>query len=298
TVHVRDNPVLVVEGSISSMPVIAHLGVGSAGHKAIQRHAHGFGIVEHADLPASIRSIVPSRLPSNDSHGDVLLQSRLPGSNLSLKQMSEVEFRNYVERTLQLVLGMRPTCRHTAQGPDQEFIHEKLLPIPELLPPELGQYLGLGRDLLKRWPSRRALPAGLVHGDLWLSNVLFDEFGRPSGLVDWEWSRDQGLPAYDALYLILMAISERRGVGINTCIPAIWDKSMRDEWLDAMLQKVSETFGLTSEDLTRIAILVWFGTIRRSAIDTTGTSSGWLESMICPVADRLRRYMSGLAAVH
>jgi hypothetical protein len=110
--------------------------------------------------------------------------------------------------------------------------------------------------------------------------------------VVWEWSRANGVRAYDALYLILMALAERRGASIDAVIPAIWDKSMRDEWLDAMLQKVSETFGLSDGDLIRSAILVWFGTIRRSAIDTTGTSSRWLEAMILPVADRLRQYMA------
>jgi hypothetical protein len=297
-VHVRDNPVLVVEGNVSGMPAIAHLGVGAAGRKAIQRHVHGFGVVEHAELPASIRSMVPSRLASGGSRGDVLLQSRLPGSNQSLKQMPEAEFRRHVEGVLQLVLSMRPACRQTAQGPDHEFIHQKLLQVPEMLPPEFGRHLGLARDLVKQWPSRQALPAGLVHGDLWLSNVLFDGFGKPSGLVDWEWSRANGLPVYDALYLILMALAERRGTSIDTVIPAIWDKSMRDEWLDAMLQKVGETFGLSGDDLVRSAILVWFGIIRRSAIDTTGTSSRWLEPMIRPVAERLGWYLSDRVAVH
>ena len=59
------------------------------------------------------------------------------------------------------------------------------------------------RASLARWnAARRALPRGLVHGDLFRDNVLWTEDGEISALLDFE-SASDGVLAYDLMVTIL-----------------------------------------------------------------------------------------------
>ncbi|MCL2448747.1 MAG: homoserine kinase [Polyangiaceae bacterium] len=70
--------------------------------------------------------------------------------------------------------------------------------------PELGPRAGALRDALARAHSDRdtSIPRGLTHGDLFRDNVLWDERGRISALLDFESACD-GTYAYDLMVTVL-----------------------------------------------------------------------------------------------
>ena len=61
----------------------------------------------------------------------------------------------------------------------------------------------------------RRVETSFVHGDLWAGNLLMDELGRVSGIVDWGDARVQGIARVDMLHLLLTtrAWSERKEIG-------------------------------------------------------------------------------------
>ncbi len=131
-----------------------------------------------------------------------------------------------------------------------------------------------------RWPDREKMPAAFVHGDFWLSNVLFDDAGKPAGLVDWEWSRPDGLPAFDALQLVFGTLAEQRRVPIASMLTQVWDASAREPWIDAMMDRICQRLGTDRDALIRTALVLWLGIIRRSAVDTSGISKSWFDQNV------------------
>jgi homoserine kinase type II len=70
--------------------------------------------------------------------------------------------------------------------------------------PEIAEQAGPLRAQLSLWAERRqtALPHGLVHGDVFRDNVLWDRDGNISALLDFE-SASVGVLAYDLMVTVL-----------------------------------------------------------------------------------------------
>jgi homoserine kinase type II len=81
---------------------------------------------------------------------------------------------------------------------------ERLGRIATAASPELAEQAAPLRAKLAQWSLRRdpALARGLIHGDLFRDNVLWDDGGRISGLLDFE-SASDGVFAYDLMVTAL-----------------------------------------------------------------------------------------------
>jgi aminoglycoside phosphotransferase len=96
----------------------------------------------------------------------------------------------------------------------ERHAHRPIAQIHAVLHAALGQRGELAR-LASLGPSLHAALAGrplrvaLTHGDFWLQNMLLDEQGAPSGIVDWD-SAGCAPPAIDALHLVLYGRKQRR----------------------------------------------------------------------------------------
>ncbi len=82
-------------------------------------------------------------------------------------------------------------------------LRERLRRIATAPDPELARHAAPLGASLDRWETaRRALPRGLVHGDLFRDNVLWTRAGEISALLDFE-SASEGVLAYDLMVTIL-----------------------------------------------------------------------------------------------
>jgi homoserine kinase type II len=103
---------------------------------------------------------------------------------------------------LHLAGADNPERRLGRYTPDE--IDRRLAAIAALGRPELaGAVATLGPELQALAGERRAdLPAGIIHGDLFVDNVLFHEDGRLSALLDFE-QASWGRLAYDVAVTVL-----------------------------------------------------------------------------------------------
>jgi hypothetical protein len=78
--------------------------------------------------------------------------------------------------------------------------------------PQHAEALAAAGAAVRRWSA--AMPSVLVHGDLWLNNVLVAD-GHLSGIFDWDTWHPAGLPGSDLLNLLAAEerTSSRRDIG-------------------------------------------------------------------------------------
>ncbi len=284
---ILDNPILVFECLAQGQPVFVHLGVGAAGLKAVERHRNGLRRLADAALAPEMRAATARIIEMPQSRACVLVQTKVPGQDLRLRDMTQAQVQQHIERTLDLSLAFSGTGRKLPNGPDDAYIREKLSTLGTRVPQNFVREVMPAVEAVSHWPNRENMPATLVHGDLWLANVLF-ESGRPVGLVDWEWSRRDGLPAFDALQLICGTLAAHRNLPIAALLAQVWDSSAREPWVAAMLAKIRERLQIDQDALVRTALVLWLGIIRRSAVETTGTSPDWYDKNVLAPAQSLK----------
>lgn|GEM_PF-4839365 len=285
--RILDNPILVFECIAQGQPAFVHLGVGSPGLKAVARHRDGLRRLTNSPLPPALRAATASIIETPQARAGVLVQTKVPGHALPLKKMPQDAVQQYIERTLDMVLSLSAAHYSVPNGPDDVYIRENLSTLGARVPSQYAADVMPAVEAVTRWPGRENLPASLVHGDLWLSNVLFSDGGKPVGLVDWEWSRGDGLPAFDALQLVCGTLAASRNLPIATVLTQVWDESAREPWVAAMLERIRLRLHLDQDALVRTALVLWLGIIRRSAIDTTGTSPDWFAKNVAAPAQSL-----------
>lgn len=285
--RILNNPILVFECIAQGQPAFVHLGVGNPGLKAVTRHRDGLRRLTNIPLPPALRAATASIIETPQGRASVLVQTKVPGHSLPLEKISQGAVQQHIERTLDMVLSLSAAHRSVPNGPDDVYIREKLSTLGACVPQQYAADVMPAVEAVTRWPNREKLPASLVHGDLWLSNVLFSDGGAPVGLVDWEWSRGDGLPAFDALQLVCGTLAASRGLPIATVLTQVWDETVREPWVAAMLERIRLRLNLDQDALVRTALVLWLGIIRRSAVDTTGTSPDWFPKNVAGPAQSL-----------
>lgn len=109
----------------------------------------------------------------------------------------------------------------------------------------------------------RAVTRGWVHGDLAPSNVLLDESGRVSGLIDWAQAAPSRVLDLDAVHLALAIGHERTGHEIGTIVQrwaepgevTIAERLARE--LDVSLDAVARRLREPEASATVMVLLAW-----------------------------------------
>jgi Phosphotransferase enzyme family len=126
------------------------------------------------------------------------------------------------------------------------------------------------------------LERGFAHGDFWLLNLLVDEQGRLSGVVDWEAAGAGRLPLLDLFHFHVHARlgpDAEPGPGlIKELVP--WLRSGGDRFLDAYCRRV----GVVAEPalLEGLALAYWLDWTAYS-LETYGVEGrrpGWLADNV------------------
>jgi aminoglycoside phosphotransferase (APT) family kinase protein len=190
---------------------------------------------------------VPRILVFDDSHQwvdrDFLIMERLPG-----RPLTEAGHVSYDDVLRQVGRHLAEVHRLTAErygylGPHRPMVpqrtwvaafeimwHKMIQDIASV-----GQYSPEESRMLRRLLDKhlalvdRPVPASLLHMDIWHQNILVDEFGRVTGLLDWDralW----GDPEIEFAVLDYCGISE----------PAFWEGygRQRDESEEARVRQV------------------------------------------------------------
>lgn len=124
--------------------------------------------------------------------------------------------------------------------------------------------------------------AGWIHGDYWSANLLVDEAGAVSGIVDWDSAEPDELAAQDAFHLILYARKLRRREGLGAVVAdLLGGGTFEANELAALEGACPPGFGVRT-----MALLYWLRFVetnlrRQPALATTDR---WLASNVGAVA--------------
>ena len=134
-------------------------------------------------------------------------------------------------------------------------------------------------DALLDWYAASHWSGHIVHGDLWLGNVLFSG-DSVSGIVDWEWAHQDGFLFVDALQLLLMSHSVYRGVCIAETLRDVWTDAVEDQELKSRLGIIRRRFGFDSRDLKFAVLVLWFNYLRERVVRGRMPGPSWTEDML------------------
>jgi Ser/Thr protein kinase RdoA (MazF antagonist) len=103
----------------------------------------------------------------------------------------------------------------------------------------------------------RTVPAGLVHGDLWLGNILVDaRSGSVCGIIDWDLAHEPGLVHADVMHLLLATRAAQANMEMGEVVVRTLAS---DEWAPHERAALDGTAGLGACSLaTRtLLLLAW-----------------------------------------
>ena len=150
---------------------------------------------------------------------------------------------------------------------------------------DAGDRIGELRVELAAGLLGRRVAAGRVHGDLWLGNVLFDPAARTlTGVVDWEGSRADDLPAVDITHLVLATRCAERGRDIARVVGALLDG---DEQLHAHEYALIEPHLRDDLAVRELVLLAWLQHVAQRLTQSTLHHRGrWVRRNVDPVLAR------------
>jgi O-antigen/teichoic acid export membrane protein/aminoglycoside phosphotransferase len=145
---------------------------------------------------------------------------------------------------------------------------------------------GLRTGLISALLARRAVVAR-THGDLWLGNVLFDpDPVRPSvtGVVDWEASRAEDMPAVDLAHLVLATRCAIEGREIAEVVGPLLDES---DSLSADELALIEPYLHDRIEPRDLVLLAWLQHVSQRVAQSTLHHRGrWMRRNVDPVLAR------------
>jgi hypothetical protein len=294
TVRLTGNEVLTLGGEFGGEPVIAHLPIRKHGAATVRRHRCGLlqaqAILETTDL---IRLLPGIRSWRDDHDLPILLQSRLPGRTPDPVTMTNSAFVEAIQLAMEPLKALHGLARRRTAVDEPDFISRYLTAFYHALPNAYAKRIEGIIAHLEHWSSRRTLPSVPLHGDYWLSNTMLDAAGsRLVGIIDWEWFSADGLPALDAVHLLVVSYASHRGHHVGDVTPSIWRRGAADSWMDRQLGDLPATFGISDQDLKFVGIVFWLDYIRRGYIETTPPDAQWLPRIVEPSAAAIEGWLA------
>jgi aminoglycoside phosphotransferase (APT) family kinase protein len=121
------------------------------------------------------------------------------------------------------------------------------------------------------------LSAGWIHGDYWPANILVDDAGAVSGIVDWDSAEPDELAAHDIFHLVLYARKLRRHQALGAVVADLLGGTLDAGEVGALERASPPELGLRST-----ALLYWLRFIEANLRRQPGlaTSERWIGSNV------------------
>jgi aminoglycoside phosphotransferase (APT) family kinase protein len=270
-----------------------------AGRASLERAAEAQRAIASIEALGGWRA----RLPMVVSDGQAgawrfVVETALPGRPLALLAPGDAGWSAALDAALDAVDDLH---RHTAStGPATDrvadrrrrWVDQRVAATASLGPaitrrdPEAGRALTAGLERLGtglgETISAPDLSAGWIHGDYWSANLLVDDAGAVSGIVDWDSAEPDELAAHDVFHLVLYARKLRRREGLGAVVADLLGGAAFDAQEVAALERACPPgFGIRTT-----ALLYWLRFVdsnlrRQPALATTDR---WLASNVGAVA--------------
>jgi aminoglycoside phosphotransferase len=179
----------------------------ASGARQLDREAEVLELLARDIQHVGLRQLIPS-LVRLGHHGrwTYLVQRALPGKPATPMMRSSMRSKLLEEAgSIAMRLHRQTASRRAITHREVlAWVDHPLAQINRLTEGRHRDRLGLLRDELHAAIRDARLYVGLIHGDFWSGNVLYDEaHGRISGIVDWDSADVANLMAHDLLHLVL-----------------------------------------------------------------------------------------------
>ena len=265
TLRLSSQCVVIMTAGFHGEAAVFRLGSCDDGRAEILRQIRGIAVAA-SDL--EFRGFAP-RLLTDSRVADlqISIETKLPGKVLSFTW-------SRVDAVADLWLSSKPAT----SVPARPNLYHELTRVCDALSLYRDLLCPL-RDALLEWHSATALPAGTAHGDLWLGNVLFTA-DAVSGIVDWEWAQNDGLPLLDLLHLLFMSHAASQQASAAHYFRQAWSDALADVELNNRLRQLRHHFNLDANDMKFAILLLWFDYLYQRVVRGRMPSLAWTEDMI------------------
>lgn len=279
--------VVAVDGHEGRPPLRVELARNDWGAEALQRRVDAVSTITKQSELALLRPLVPYPITHRKDGAGYLVESTITGTDGSVESAPgtlDDRVTTVVETTVAL---HRATSSWLALD-ESSIDHWITLPLRNLreaahLPDDTA--LALGRQLYKGF-SGALVPSARVHGNLRMSNTLFDSTGRLTGLLGWEWSEegpvftDWGVLALDAL-----VIEADEDVGIVAA-------NLLDDPAPFMNHRAFATGLPENTTADAMVLYTWLHYLKPAvrAAGPRGLSRYWVARNVLPVINRTRAF--------
>jgi aminoglycoside phosphotransferase (APT) family kinase protein len=147
-------------------------------------------------------------------------------------------------------------------------------------------YNQLIRDIKARL-SKQVVPSVYSHGNFWLGNMLFNDAGTLTGVIDWDCADDCSLPALDLIYLLVRTHAQARSTPFGEAL-ADWIDADSLPFLDACLARHCHELSIAASLVVPLSYCSWIQHLDAHCRYSTPTSTDtrWLTRNVCQVLDR------------
>ena len=275
------NSLIVLFAGVAGQEVVIHYPVDEEGVRSINRHKTG---IERARLSfgeSTLLSLVPSIIRSNTETAlPLLIQSRLVGQALQADSPSLEQSSEQLGKCITFLTGMQTNAQPIDRSPEADHFTNNLVNLDAEMPNEHTVKIRYAIDKFDNWWRGKNLKSVLVHGDFWLGNVLFDDEGSISGVIDWEWSRENGLPLLDAMHLLARSGFCHNNASFPELLSSVWTGGENWVWMASYLDEAIHESGLSLNDVQHIALFLWLDIIWKGYVETQPEYAEWLDDMV------------------
>jgi phosphotransferase family enzyme len=256
---------VIVSGRYQGIPAIFRVGSCDEARAEVLRQANGLKLAKAAPY---FQNLVPQLLLqfTSPSGLQVSIETAVPGRAAPFSWKC-------LDAAMDLCLASEST--NTLARPSLE---EDLARVCDAFPAHRDSFSAFA-DALLDWHAASRWLGHIVHGDLWLGNVLFSG-DSVTGIIDWEWAHQGGFLFADALQLLLMSYSVYRGAGIAETLRSVWTNAGKEHELNARLNIIRGRFGFDSRDLKFAALVLWFNYLHERVVRGRMPSASYTEDML------------------
>lgn len=250
-----DHGVVVGLGCSDGVPTVVH---ACADEGRLLRYAGKAGMARKALATGRVEHLVPAMfgIAKGNRHA-CLAQQRMRGRSVRAKGLPASELERVVKAALAPLSAISRSGELQVGGADAPWIEAVQTSLSGIA--DWAPWLRHPLAALPRLGVRHRAPAVFVHGDYWLSNLLFEpDAGAVSAILDWERARSAGLSGFDALYVVVFAFSAWRGCAPLQVPAMIWD-DLCEPTLDRLLDAAQSAVGLSRQQMAEVALAFWLG---------------------------------------